>query len=412
MSIDQLELGRRIRLAREGCGLTQDELAQQVQLSRVAITQVEQGKRGVSGLELGRIAYALGRDIGDFFREKFREQDVMAALFRSQPDVLQQEDVLQALRDSMVLGRQMTNLEQILGIDRVELLIATYELMVPKKRFDAIQQGERVAREERNRLGLGTVPIGDLTDLLESQGVRTAVVSLPDNISGLALFEQSVGLFVVVNKRHVQERCRFSTAHEYAHVLMDRARLGAVSREEDKADLIEVRANAFAAEFLMPAEGVRQFMMALGKGQSSRGSFTVYNGLSEVEAEARMAPGTQDVQLYDVALLANHFGVSRISALYRLRNLGLITEAELLRLKQLESSSGSRVTKALNISNKPEDGRDEFMRRFMGLALEAYRRDEISHGKLLELGLMVDIDPDTMEELLDSLGLDQEEDGE
>ena len=46
----------------------------------------------------------------------------MAVLFRAQPDVLEQEDVLIALRSSMALGREMTNLEHILGIDRVEML--------------------------------------------------------------------------------------------------------------------------------------------------------------------------------------------------------------------------------------------------------------------------------------------------
>ena len=149
MSIDQIELGRRIRLAREGNGMTQEELGQQIELSRVAVTQIEQGKRGVSGLELSRIAYLLGRDIREFFNAEFREHDVMAALFRAQPDVLEQEDVLIALRSSMALGREMTNLEHILGIDRVEMLTATYELPLPKRRIDAIRQGERVAREEK-----------------------------------------------------------------------------------------------------------------------------------------------------------------------------------------------------------------------------------------------------------------------
>ena len=253
------------------------------------------------------------------------------------------------------------------------------------------------------------MPVGDITDLLEAQGVRTAIVVLPKNISGLALFEPSVRLLVVVNREHIEERCRFSTAHEYAHVLMDRSRLGAVSREEDKADLIEVRANAFAAEFLMPTEGVNQFMAALGKGQSSRSIMSVYNGLSEVEVESRTAPGTQDVQLYDVALLANHFGVSRIFALYRLRNIGLLTEAELDKLKAVKVVVEKPF---LNCQGKKARrcGRDEFMRRFLGLALEAFRRDEISHGKLLELGQMVSIEPEIMEALLDSLALELSED--
>ena len=63
MSIDQIELGRRIRLAREGNGMTQEELGQQIELSRVAVTQIEQGKRGVGlyGLRAGGVTGTSGR---------------------------------------------------------------------------------------------------------------------------------------------------------------------------------------------------------------------------------------------------------------------------------------------------------------------------------------------------------------
>ena len=64
----------------------------------------------------------------------------------------------------------------------------------------------------------------------------------------------------------------------------------------------------------------------------------------------------------------------------------------------------------LKVKKRADDGRDEFMRRFLGLALEAFRRDEISHGKLLELGQMVSIEPEIMEALLDSLALELSED--
>ena len=87
MPINQAELGRRIRAAREACGLTQEALAQQVGLTRIAVVQIEQGNRAVSSLELDRIAFVLGRDIGDFFAEQFSEQDALIALFRLDPQI-------------------------------------------------------------------------------------------------------------------------------------------------------------------------------------------------------------------------------------------------------------------------------------------------------------------------------------
>jgi len=82
----------------------------------------------------------------------------------------------------------------------------------------------------------------------------------------LMISHPDVGLFLVVNREHPAVRQRFSWCHEYAHLLLDRAQTGHVSRESERADLLEVRANVFAANFLMPEDGVRQFVSTLGKG--------------------------------------------------------------------------------------------------------------------------------------------------
>jgi len=54
--INKKSLGNKIKLLREEKDLSQDDLAQKVGLSRVAISQIEQGNRGVDFLELAKIA--------------------------------------------------------------------------------------------------------------------------------------------------------------------------------------------------------------------------------------------------------------------------------------------------------------------------------------------------------------------
>jgi transcriptional regulator with XRE-family HTH domain len=54
-------LGRRIREAREGVGVQQDQLARAVGLSRTSITNIERGRQGVQAFLLARIAEVLGR---------------------------------------------------------------------------------------------------------------------------------------------------------------------------------------------------------------------------------------------------------------------------------------------------------------------------------------------------------------
>ena len=50
------ELGRRLRIAREARGLSQQAVADALGLARTAITQMEAGNRSVSTLELAKLA--------------------------------------------------------------------------------------------------------------------------------------------------------------------------------------------------------------------------------------------------------------------------------------------------------------------------------------------------------------------
>src|SRR6058998_774762 len=118
MAITQQELGRRIRAAREARGMTQDEVAKRLGLSRPTVVQIEAGNRSVSSLELDKLAYLFGCDIRDLIAESFQEQDTLAALFRAQPDATGQAEVVEKLRECMALGRELTNLERLVGIDR------------------------------------------------------------------------------------------------------------------------------------------------------------------------------------------------------------------------------------------------------------------------------------------------------
>jgi Zn-dependent peptidase ImmA (M78 family) len=234
------------------------------------------------------------------------------------------------------------------------------------------------------------------------------VVELPTDVSGLTISDGQVGLFIVANAIHHVWRRRFSFAHEYCHVLMDRERSGLISRSSRKNDLAEIRANSFAAAFLMPREGVRQFVAALGKGRPSRGYANVFDDAEAVPVEGRSEPHSQDLQLYDVVQIAHHFGVSRGSALYRLQNVRLITADELDRLRaEDDAGRGKELAALLELPDPDHQAvRNEFRHRFIGLALEAYRRRLITRGKLRQLGAMVGLAETAVDRLVDRAGLD------
>ncbi|MGH9892765.1 MAG: helix-turn-helix domain-containing protein [bacterium] len=415
MAITQEELGRRLRSAREALGMTQEDVALHLQLSRPTIAQVEAGNRAVSSLELDQFARLFGRDIREFLAPEFEDEDALRALFRAQPGFAVSDEILSTLVSWRNKARALTSLEKLLDLPQRLCTATVYDSPSPASRWAAIQQGEHVAVEERARLGLGKAPVSNAPELLESQGVRTALEPLPEDVSGLTLQERGLGLVVVVNETHAPLRHRFSFAHEYAHVLLDRSRGGMVSRIEDRDDLVEIRANAFAASLLMPAEGVREFVRELGKGFGSRQSAEVYDydDVPPLKVEGRAPPRSQDIQMYDVIQAAEHFGVSRMAMIYRFKNLRFISQPELDSLKQQEETRYTEEMARL-LGAKNAFSRDEslsvFRRRFITAALEAYRRSLISQGKFVELGVLVGFTHDELRVLQEAAGVSDDED--
>jgi len=411
MTLTQQDLAHRLREAREAAGLRQEDVARHLDLSRPSIAQIELGNRGVNGLELAALARLYGRDIRDFLAVEFNPEETVLALFRATPEIAGQEVALEAIRDCILLSRELANLEALLGLDRSQIGAPAYSVPPPKTRWQAIEQGDRVAAEERRRLGLASRPLRDAAEFLEAQGIRTAMLDLPDEVSGLTLMERGLSLSVVVNRRHHYLRRRFSWVHEYAHVLLDRSQRGMISVSAHRDDLSEVRANTFAASFLMPEEAIRSFLADLGKGAPGRERMDVYDEEASVPAELRSEPGAQTVRLYEVVLLAHQFQVSRTAALYRLHNLRILSRSQREALLEEERADrGKRIERLLKLSAEDHaEARDEFRLRFLGLALEAYRQEKITTGKLRELGKLVGLTESDLDELIEDAGLAEDE---
>lgn len=405
MTVAEIELGRRLREARKSWKLTQADAAEALGLSRSAISEMEAGRRGVSSLELHRLAHLYGRDISDFLEAEYDQGGAVVALFRQHSNIAFDGCALEALRRCIALGREAANLEQRLGRIPGSPKVPAYSGPPPSSRWAAVEQGSAVAVSERQRLGLESGPLPDITSVLESQGVRTALVEFPDSVSGLALMDRRNGFLVAANGSHPVLRRRFSFAHEYAHLLFDRRAEGLVSHADARDDLREVRANAFAAAFLMPDTAVRSFVAGLAKGRPSRMQAVVYDGDEALPVTARSRPDSQRLHLHDIVLLAHHFIVSCPAILYRLNSLGLVTESERSAMADQHDSGISReLGQLFGLAVPSETGeRNQFQGRFVNLALEAYRREAITRRKLEELVRLANANGDIPSAYLNSM---------
>lgn len=377
VSINQAELARRLKEARIAADFTQDWIADRVGVSRSAIVQIEAGKRAVSSIELTRLAHQYGRDLGSFFAEEFNTENSLVAHFRAENGFDANEELIGSLQECLRVGRELADLETLTGADRVASTVA-YRLQTPRTRWEALTQGRQTADAERQRLRLGDTPVEDIVSLLGGQGVRAAVLDLPDDVSGLTLVDHDAGPLVVANRANFSLRRAFSFAHEYGHVLMDRNDRGTISRQGDDQNLLEVRANSFAAAFLMPEDGIRRMIADLGRSTSARLARDTGDG------EVR-PPSNSAIRFTDVAELAHHYRVTRKAMAFRLRALGMLTPAQLEAILGVNETSGASIARGLGLDppNQHHE-RESFNRRFAKLATSAYEAQMISRSKLME----------------------------
>ncbi|HEX5051776.1 MAG TPA: XRE family transcriptional regulator [Planctomycetota bacterium] len=393
MSISPIDLGRKLAEARSSAGFTQDQVAESLAVPRTAIVQMEAGRRAVSTLELAEMAKLYHRHVADFFDESQpAEEDPLVALGRISDDLRDDPTTAASIARCVQLFREGALLESELG--RTKVAQPPNYATPAAAQAAAAAQGIDAAARERNRLGLGDAPIADMCRLVSEQGIWATSAVLTDGVSGLFLNHSSIGLAIVVNRDHPLPRKRFSFAHEYAHSLFDRDRVAAVTARANASDVVERRANAFAAAFLMPKGGVESMLRGMQKGGPSRRSFVSYDVANEgrQDSEERAPPGTQGLTFREVAGVASHFGASYDAACYRLRELGYVNERELAELLE-QQVVGREYVELLGGGQerdaKTEDRDKELVAQLIPLVLEAYARELVSRGKVRELAGMI-----------------------
>jgi Zn-dependent peptidase ImmA (M78 family) len=129
------------------------------------------------------------------------------------------------------------------------------------------------------KLGLKNPPV-PVEKLAKALGVRIEYNPFDDELSGMAFLRDGKPI-IGVNSRHRPNRQRFTIAHELGHIVLHRAHLEKavlidksknfmieegktfIARDQTSAegsDPLEIQANAFASELLLPAKLVRQVL--------------------------------------------------------------------------------------------------------------------------------------------------------
>jgi transcriptional regulator with XRE-family HTH domain len=386
-------LATNLRKARENRGLSQAAVAKKLRLSRSLVAQIELANRPVTADELTKFADLYGTPAVELAGTRVETDDpVTVTLLNLAPALIKEFDMQARIHGVLGTLITMSRFERLL--DRpARTGPPTYPMPSPTTLADAIRQGEEIAEHERQRLGLQDAPLPELTDLCAAQAVPVFALELPKELSALFIAHASVGRAIVVNVTHNSIDQRLAIAHSYAHAVCELMGAIRVCGKASANELIERRAAAFAAAFLLPAAGVVETVRGLNKGQASRQVQWVFDARTErsVRTEERSSPGSQVITYLDVACIARRFGAAYRPTVSRLLGQGLISEgdsARLLKPKLVElagewvnlfSSRGATPQPAYAISVL-----SDLTAEHAHMALEAFRRGLITKADLLQ----------------------------
>ena len=233
----------RVVLARESRGLTQRDLAVQLDIPQARLSRIEAGVKEISGELVESLSRVLHYP-GTFFSRSF-------------PILGSQNDLYHRKRRSTSV-RVLREVYANLNIRRwqIENLLRSvdYECEVPSFPIEDYGDPQQVARAVRAAWLVPPGPIRDLTALVEAAfGVVVSFDFGTTQIDAVSLWVNGLPPIVFMNPALPRSRYRWTLAHELGHLVMH----GYPNPH------MEDEANEFAAEFLMPADEIRRDLRAV-----------------------------------------------------------------------------------------------------------------------------------------------------
>ncbi|MCX6055952.1 MAG: XRE family transcriptional regulator [Chloroflexi bacterium] len=280
-----MTIGQRIKQARKAGNFSLRKLAEEIGVSAMAISKYERDQDVPSSGVLLRLSQALKVKIDFFFR----------------PNAIHVQ--LQAYRKHTALGIKEQDSIQIRIQDWVERYIEAENLFpeerytgtLPSCKVNILDEVEETALELHNHWSLGVDPIENLVQVLEDRGIKVGFISGFEDFDACT-FKVGDDPVMVTKAELPGDRQRFNLGHELGHLILD-------IQGELK---LEQAANRFAAAFLVPAKTVR-FELGVQR---------------------------KDLNINELYMLKQKYGLSMQGWIYRARDLGIITQNTAVRLFQ------------------------------------------------------------------------------
>lgn len=230
-----------ILLARESRGISQQDLADKIGMSKANMGKIENGDINIKDEALELIAGATGYPIS-FFRQ---ENEVYP------------EHLIYRKRAKVASGL-LTPINAKVNIIRfhVQYLLKTLNIPNPQlPEFEVTEKNtpQQIAQKVRKAWKLESPIVTDTVKLLESNGIPIASFDFgTERVDSRIVLTESKSPIIIFNKSLLGDRQRFSLIFQLGHLVMHTA-----SKASSERDIAH-EANLFAAEFLMPEKDIRK----------------------------------------------------------------------------------------------------------------------------------------------------------
>ncbi len=263
------------------------ELSQKMNstVSKQAISKYENGQMAPSSETLIELASALDTDINYFFRPISPDLQNLKVSFRKKSNINRSD--VKALEINIHDDiERFLEIESIIGQETSSVVA----LDVDETLSDSVQMREQ-AIKLREQWKLGEMPIMNIQDTLETNGIKVIFYDGPDGFDGVSGVVNQNSMIVVLNSNVKNvERQRFTAMHELGHLLFNDYFDKTLSNHNK-----ELLCHAFASEMLLPS-----------------------SALEKIFSESRA------IYFKELVFVQKQYGISIDAIMHKLNDLGII----------------------------------------------------------------------------------------
>lgn len=298
------KFGEVLETARRAQGLTQAELAEAAAVTQAALSRYENDLRSPEPDVLERLAKALGVT-PEFLQHAGRARGGMAIDAHMRRRQTAAPGVWRQLEARLNMYRMHSSMLFEEVSLRAEQRIPTFDLMDTTP--------EDAARLVRMQWRLPIGPVRHLTSWLEAAGCLVIGEDFgTPRVDGLSQWVNDHPV-ILFNTAAPPDRQRLTLAHELGHLVL---------HSDEVTDQVEQEANAFAGEFLMPAEYIR--------------------------------PALRNLRPPQLMALKREYGVSMQALVERAFHLQLLTPTQRTSMYKMFSARGWRKVEPISSELVPE----------------------------------------------------------